>query len=997
VGYTKENIMFLPRFQRHYLLGILLLGLVLLTGWIALRFFQPAKTENVKVAGSTKQNPEQATPEVVVPPSLPASNPVTPKTDHLAKAKLKEAYGKLPLSFEANQGQANKEVKFISQGSGYKLFLTATKAVMTLNSSRESKAKDQKSFIKDNKLDRGLQTPSLDQTVLQMQLVGANPAPGITGIDLLPGKSNYFIGNDPKEWRTNIAQYAKVRYQNVYPGVDMVYYGNQRQLEYDFIVAPGSDPEKIRLRFKDVEKVKIDNKGDLVVEVLDGEIRNQRPIFYQKEDGNKKIIAGNYVLKGKHEVGFQVDDYDSSKPLIIDPVLLYSTYLGGSDVDGPLGIAIDSEGSAYVAGSTTSTNFPTANPLQPNKRNGADIFVTKINPAGNMLVYSTYLGGTSNQFGNFDDVATDIALDSEGNVYIGGNTYCTDFPTVNAFRSTGTCFCSPECVCTFSDSFVTKLNSTGSALLYSTYLSGSYTESLNAITVDSDGNAYVTGYTASVDYPKRNPLQGLFNGTGDVFNATGDAFIAKFNTNAVGDSSLVYSTYLGSSGDEGGSDIAVDMDGNAYVIGSTNSDNYPTTANAFQPTAPLPTLPLNDPNLADVDVFLAKLSAEGNSLMYSTYIGSNGYEYSNAITVDSSGNAYITGYTDSTTFPIANPLQATFGGATDVFIIKLNTNTEGIGSLVYSTYLGGSDNDSSSDIAIDGCGNIYVGGITDSSNFPTMNPFQATLSGVSDSFLAKLNATGSRLLYSTYLGGSSSDGIVGLAVDSVGNIYLAGYTISTNFPLSSPLQTSCNGCGNSFGDAFIAKMAVSSPGVLQFGSSESEIVEFDGNATISITRLDGEAGTVLINYATSSVTATVGQDYIATSGTLTFVDGELIKNIFIPIKDDDLIEGEGPEIINITLSSPTGGAVLGIHSVLTLMIFDDDFAIGHLSTKPELDFTYTCILPSSLIYNSPIPPALKRAIVPVTSFLFQRPNNYEKRLIRKHSSAVATKPFDYWI
>src|SRR2546426_3678024 len=370
------------------------------------------------------------------------------------KPQVLAAYGKLPLSFEANQGQTEPQVKFLSRGRGYTLFLTHTEAVLTLTKA-DAHAKRQISG------EATLVEPEKRAgTVLRMKLVGANPAPEVAGVGELPGKSNYFVGNDPKKWRTNVPTYAKVRYQDLYPGIDLVYYGNQRQLEHDFVVSPGADPKAITLAFEGMDGVAIDALGDLVLRAAGSEVRLRQPVVYQEQNGQRAVIPTRYVLKAERQVSFEVAAYDATKPLIIDPVLAYSTYLGGGNSDGGSGIAVDAAGNAYVTGNANSTNFPTTTGAFRNGLVGfADAFVTKLDPTGSTLLYSTYLGGS-----NFND-ATGIAVDASGNAYVTGSTFSNDFPTTaGAFQTT---------FGSVVDGIGADLGPPRSALIYSTYLSGS--------------------------------------------------------------------------------------------------------------------------------------------------------------------------------------------------------------------------------------------------------------------------------------------------------------------------------------------------------------------------------------------------------------------------------------------------------------------------------------------------------------------------------------------
>src|SRR5438552_1638880 len=449
------------------------------------------------------------------------------------EARVSETYGKLPLHFEANQGQTHQDVRFLARGSGYSLYLTAGEAVLVLTKPNPDAT-------------RARGTP----VVVRMSLVGAAPKPPVSGLDELPGKANYLIGKDPAKWRTNVPTYAKVHYRAVYPGIDLVYYGNQRQLEYDFVVAPGADPERIVLGFQGGERLEINAEGELVLHAGGGALRQQKPVIYQEINGVRTRIEGRYVLKDAHRVGFQVAAYDQSRPLVIDPTLVYATYLGGSISDDGYGIAVDAAGSAYVTGLAGSTDFPTASPLQAASGGGTDAFVSRLHAVGSALVYSTYLGGSGSELG------VGIAVDAAGSAYVTGQTTSTDFPTANPLQAAsggGT------------DAFVSKLDAAGCALLYSTYLGGSGGDGGGGIAVDAAGSAYVTGWTTSTNFPTASPLQSAKAGFTD-------AFVSKLN--AAG-SALLYSTYLGGGfGDNYGLGIAVDAAGAAYVTGRTNSADF---------------------------------------------------------------------------------------------------------------------------------------------------------------------------------------------------------------------------------------------------------------------------------------------------------------------------------------------------------------------------------------------------------------------------------------
>ncbi|PYP19022.1 MAG: hypothetical protein DMD54_03995 [Gemmatimonadetes bacterium] len=524
------------------------------------------------------------------------------------QARISDTYGRLPLQFEANQGQAHQDVRFLSRGPGYSLYLTAAEAVLVLSRPNPEGKHDGRSAPGQ----REAQVQAMP-VALRMSIVGAAPAPLVSGREELPGKANYFIGKDSAKWRTNVPTYAKVHYREVYPGIDLIYYGNQRQLEYDFVVAPGADPKKIGLGFKGADKLEIDEQGELVLHVSGGAIRQHKPVVYQEIDGTRQEIAGSYVLRGASRVGFQVAAYDRSRPLIIDPVVLsYSTYLGGGSHDEGNDIAVDAAGNAYVTGSTRSIDFPTTAGAfhttfhGPASGSFPDVFVTKLNSTGSGLVYSTYLGG------NGEDLGRGIAVDAAGNAYVTGRISSNDFPTTTgAFQAASG---------GGGEAFVTKLNPTGSGLVYSTYLGGSRDEIGIRIAVDTTGNAYVTGTTTSLDFPTTpGSFQPAFAGgppsSGDpAFSPPPtDAYVTKLNATG---SALDYSTYLGGSGNDRALGIAVDAAGSAFVTGSTFSTDFPTTTGAFQP--------VRRGTSSDATTFVTKVNPTGSGLAYSTYLGGSG-------------------------------------------------------------------------------------------------------------------------------------------------------------------------------------------------------------------------------------------------------------------------------------------------------------------------------------------------------------------------------------
>ena len=723
-------------------------------------------------------------------------------------ATIAQTYGNLPLRFEANHGQTNNAVQFLSRGAGYSLFLTPKESVISLNDT---------SCIKPAACTG---TPHHD-AVLRMKLLGASNTSKVEGSELLPGTANYFIGKDPNRWRTNVPNFAKVRLTSVYPGVDLIYYGNQRQLEFDFIVSPGAHPANIQLGFSGAQHLNIDSQGDLLLQVNNHEVRWRKPVVYQDIDGHRNPIAASYVQHQDNTISFALADYDSRRPLIIDPQLVYSTFLGGTSSDTGFAIAADADGNAYITGLTASTDFPTEKPLQDKlaSTGSANAFITKLSAEGDGLIYSTYLGGSGGGALSEGDWGSGIAIDSAGNAYITGFTFSSDFPTTaGAFQPNA-----PGS----GVSFVTKLSAAGDKLLYSTYLGGSNSGAfLNApkIAIDADGNAYVAGSTYADDYPTIN----------STYSGAGDCTISKLNPIGSG---LLYSTYLGGKGQDECNSIAVDAFGNAYVTGVTLSDDFPFTLSVGKGTG-----------------FLVKFNNSGNGMNFSTQIGgisgNHGDAGGGAVAVDADSNIYLAGTTTATDFPVTlNAFQQTFGGGnTDGYVMKLDSAGANI---LFATYLGGDFGEGCAAIALDPSGKIFVTGSTNSDDFPlTGDALQKGFSGgVADVFVAELDpgsvGTGT-LVYSTYMGGSVSENAFGIATDSSGNVYVVGNTSSSDFPHSQhALQTDFAGGAN---DAFVAKFAGSGSGSGQpaninatSGSSQGAIVGAQASASMSATVTDSNS------------------------------------------------------------------------------------------------------------------------------------------------------------
>jgi hypothetical protein len=697
-------------------------------------------------------------------------------------------YGNLPMAFEANEGQTDPQVRFQARGVGYGLFLTPTEVVLCVAAQRADPPEPRKGTLR-------VPSKSVGES-LRMMLVGGSAHAVMEGAGRLETTTNYLIGNDPSRWRTNVTTYARVRYREMYPGIDLVFYGNQRELEYDFIVAPGADASRIGLRFSGARDVRLDEKGDLILAMGSGAIRQRKPTIYQELNGDREIIPGEYTLTADGEVRLAIGEYDDSRPLVIDPVLVYSTYLGGgiaspsapsvSAIDDASGIVVDLAGNAYVTGGTQSLDFPTKNALQPAANEWGDIFITKINPAGTGLVYSTFLGGSG-----FDS-GTAIAIDSAGNAYVAGLTRSPDLPVVNAFQPI---FGGGNAL-TAQDAFVAKLNAAGSGLVYSTYLGGSGDDSAFALTVDASQHAYVSGVTLKrTFFPPPDPQNDfpVFNALQPTSSGTSDAFVTKLTPSG---SALVYSTYLGGSVDETAFGIATTPAGEVLIAGYTTSPDFPTVA-PFQPT-----------HGGQDDAFVAKLAGDGSELLYSSYLGGTDREFAHDIAVDAAGEAVVVGWTLSTDFPVATPIQPNLAGQTDGFVTKVN----GSGSaLVYSTYLGGARSEFADAVAMDSDRHAIVVGVTDSPDFPLSSALQPQLGSEfsSDAFVTELDSLGSTLVFSTFLGGQSSDSANAVAVDHYDSAYIAGGSHSRDFPVTPGAFQATMAGGES--DAFIAKIGTPFP------------------------------------------------------------------------------------------------------------------------------------------------------------------------------------------
>jgi len=698
---------------------------------------------------------------------IPPSNESPPITE-AQRASVIKSYARLPLYFTENKGQVNKEVKFTARGPGRTIFFTPKGLTLTLTQRAGNLRKD---YQGGSGRIRSRDKPALVTESVSLAFSGALDDPKLIAKTPLPGHVNYFIGNNPSKWRTSVPTYRGITYENIYSGIDARFYGNNEALEYDIIVRPGASPEAIKLTCAGVRALGVKENGDLEIRLGHGGIIEKKPRIYQVVGGRKAEVEGSYrVFKGKDgdfSYGFDVASYDRTKDLIIDPVLIYSTYLGGISLDAGLGIAVDAEGAAYVTGYTLSPDFPVVAPLQRFGGNAyTDAFVTKINPAGDAIVYSTYIGGTNADYGS------DIAVDTSGAVYITGSTFSLDYPLATPIQAVHG---------GVADVIITKLNSAGNSIVYSTFLGGSDEDWGLGIALDSTGAAYVTGYALSTDYPVFNALQPLFGG-GFI-----DSFITKIDPTGT---ALVYSTYLGGNSGEHGNDIAVDATGAVYATGQTWSTDFPLGA------------PIQSALSGIDDAYVTKIDPTGSSFLFSTYLGGTGEDSGNSIALDASGAVYVAGYTSSTDFPVSpagSAIQGYLGGGFDAFLTKIDALGA---SYLYSTYLGGSGIDKGFSIALDASGAAYVTGQTFSTDFPLVNAVQSLFGGMDDGFVLEVAPDGASLVYSTFLGGTDSDNGFAITGNGTGEAYVTGFTFSTDFPLLAPLA----GFNGGTADAFITRL-----------------------------------------------------------------------------------------------------------------------------------------------------------------------------------------------
>jgi uncharacterized repeat protein (TIGR01451 family) len=887
---------------------------------------------------------------------LSLSTPSAPALSPSVQSQARSLLAGLPLMFEPNQGQANldpadRRAQFIARGSGYSLMLGSEGAILNLRSA------DQKAHQKS-------EHPTTRINSLRMKLANANPNASLSGGDLLPSKSNYILGNDPAKWRHDVPQFARVRYENVYPGINLAFYGNQGKLEYDFQVAPGSDPSQAELEFEGAKKLKLQD-GNLVIEAQDGVVRFDAPRVYQQVNGKQRPIEGSFVLRADNRVGFAIGNYDHSRDLVIDPILNYSTYFGGNGDEQSTQLALDNVGNIYIAGSTTSTNLPAAGVFQTTLDGTQNIYIAKIqilNPLS--LQFVTYLGG------NDKDTPAGLAVDAAGDPFVAGTTSSTNFPTTTtAYQQSA----EPGSAGT-KHVFVTGLNSTATKpLLYSTYLSGNGDDIASGMTIDARGNAYVTGTTTSndaatsaVQFPASTLPQGL--AYQNISRAPIQFFVTKVNTQASGTGSIAYSTYFGGGNSVTapvaiGGGITVDANGNVYFTGTTNftytgcqgcnTTDFPIL-NAYQPcldqapssgtgNPPTCTTPAN----GATDAFVAKLNpnaTQGSQLLWSTYFGGTANDSGTAVALDPVGaaNVYLVGTTNSTdvttltTFaayqrcldtPPVNPPSttpcSTTVTASDAYVARLtNPATSTVAtnvSLSYFSYLGGSADDTGLALTVDPSNGAVMTGWTQSGDFPiTPNSIQGHLNGPQDAFVARVNTvavTGQNSVasWAVYFGGTGMDQGTGVALDANENVYVAGDTNSNDLQLAKQLLRTSGGDYNGGFDAFVAQLATASSlsitGQLQSGPTQTYIAA--GTQATFVYTVTNEGPDLATNITVTDDLTTTGIPVTfvsasATSGTCS--GGSTSTNVSCNIQS---LQAGSTATVTIVLTptpNPNGGA-----------------------------------------------------------------------------------------
>lgn len=669
------------------------------------------------------------------------------------KTKTQERTVTIPAFFVPNHGQYPQEVFFTASAKHTRFYFMKSYILHAMKLTED-------------------ESDGTKGVALSMGFVDANPDLSIQGARLYEGKVNYFIGNNSDEWKINIPTYGELNYNDVWKGISLTIHHTEKGIKLNWHIDPGTNPDAIRLICQGADSLSVSDDGSLVQAHRYGKVCEEAPVAYQMIDGQRVEVPCGYRLDGALSYGFWLgENYDSARELIIDPLLPYTTLLGGSGVDKGNAIAVDAEGCAYVTGETRSTDFPTTpGAFQTTLLDVSAIFITKFSADGNQLLYSTYLGGTS----HYEQSGNAIAIDSTGHAYVTGKTSAQDFPvTPGAFQS------SPGDNA-YGDSYVTKLSPDGTSLVYSTYLSGNVLDVGTSIHVDAGGYSYVGGFTGSYNFPT---TPGAYQTS---LIGSSNAFLTKFSVDGT---TLIYSTFLGNGSATNLWSLAVDAAGYAYVAGDTTSATFPVTPGAFQTT-------LNGTR----NTFVTKFLPDGSGLVYSTFVGGSQDDYSHCICIDGQGNAYVTGNTHSTDFPVTpGVVQSAYGGGfSDAFLYKLSADAS---ALVYSTYLGGNNLDNGNGIALASGNRACVTGDTSSPNFPT-TPWvkPSTLTGSQSIFLTIISEDGASYVASSYIGGNNVSSGKGIAIGVDDNIYIAGTTNSSNFPVTPGAFQPTNQGGN---DAFV--------------------------------------------------------------------------------------------------------------------------------------------------------------------------------------------------
>jgi len=928
----------------------------------------------------------------------PAPTAVSPQTS-TSSAAWTRAVRASALTFQANEGQSDAQVRYLSQGDGYELFLTGQEAVIAL---REKSPQTYRAARIPGRLEP---LHSAKTSTIRLQLDGANKNSEVSGVNLLQNRANYFIGNDPKNWVRDVPSYSKVKYTGVYPGIDLVFYGDQRRLEYDLIVAPGADPGKIAFDVAGAKTLHLNSKGNLVMGLDKGEVELQRPAIYQESGGQRNEIAGNYAISGNHRVTIAISKYDPAQPLVIDPVLDYSTFLGGSQDDTANGIAVDAAGDAYVAGSTMSLDFPTsAGAFQgPPPLSVPAVFVTELNPTGTAILNSTYLSGTGGEQAN------GIAVDPTGNIYVVGQTFSSDYPTTSA----NALIASPHPNAN-GTAFITVLK--GNTLVYSSYLGGTAGDSAFAVAADANGQAYITGAA----FPSSFVIPGTANTfSSTITNVNGGAFLARIDTTKIQNASLAYYTFLSGSGvgpvgggapADAGLGVAVDTSSNAYITGYSTSSDFPTTANGF--------VQMPFTGAANGVLIVARIDTTMTgtpSLVYSGYVAGptasqNLGDFGEAIALGPSNVAYVTGTTASTDFPTTTGAFKTTLPAPPnaaAFVTLVDTSATGTASLKYSTYFGGSGGETGTGIAVDSSGIAYVSGNSGSTNLPvTPGAFQTTrLNNNGVGFVLKLNPLGTGPadeLYATYLGGTgdgtNGDFTTGIGIDSHLNAYVTGQTVSSNFPVTAGVvQHALAGPSDAFVTelGLVATLSIS-PNPLAFGTQLLNTPTLP----MTVTLTNNSSGTLAIPFTVLGLNA---PDFVAVPGATGGCGGTLAAGLsctidvvftptLVPVGAESAtlsiansatpaqpftvaLTGTGSSTGDFNLTAPaTANLMSGVSTPITVTVNGLQGFTGmvNLTCAGSANVTSCTMMPTSVNVTTGIPsPTSTATVVATASFLVQ--------------------------